>query len=207
MVLPDNPHPTVLACPDCDLLNRVALQEKEDLCCQRCGALLYKSRSNSIDRALALTITSLLLFVVSNSFPFLVLKSGGRIHETILLSGIYELWREGRGPVSLLVFFTCVFLPFIQMLGLVYILAPLKWARQPAPLAIYITRLIQGVVPWCMMEVFMIGILVALVKLKHIATITLGTSVISFGILIFIMTAVISSLDLQLLWNRLDLRR
>jgi paraquat-inducible protein A len=58
-----------------------------------------------------------------------------------------------------------------------------------------------------MMEVFMMGILVALVKLGHMATIVPGVSVFSFGGLIFVMAAAFSTLDPPLLWQRLDLRR
>ena len=200
-------RPRVVACPDCDLLNRFPEDYRSTLLCARCGAVLYRRRPNSIDRSLALALAALFLFLLSNSFPFLAMKSGGFVQETTLLTGIRELWKQGLQGLSLLVLLTCVVAPLAQMLGLLYILAPLKWGRRPAVGAARVFRLVQEIAPWGMMEVFMMGILVALVKLGHMATIVPGVSVYSFGALIFVMAAAFSCLDPHLLWDRLDLRR
>jgi len=197
----------IVACPDCDLLNLLPEEAGATLVCARCGAVLQRYRTNSIDRSLALTLAALILFIVSNCFPFLAMKSGGFVQETTLLTGIHELWKQELYGLSTLVMFTCVLVPLMQMAGLLYILAPLKWAAGPAPQAVRIFRLVQEVAPWGMMEVFMLGILVALVKLGKMATIIPGISVFSFGVLIFVMAAAFSSLDPPLLWDRLDLRR
>ncbi|RJX28166.1 MAG: paraquat-inducible protein A [Desulfurivibrio sp.] len=200
-------RPNVVACHDCDLLNRLPAGTGATLVCARCGAVLRKHRTNSIDRSLALALAALIFFIVSNSFPFLAMKSGGFIQETTLLTGVRELWEQELYGLSSLVLLTCVLVPLAQITGLLYILAPLKWAAGPAPHAVRVFRLVQEVAPWGMMEVFMLGILVALVKLGKMATIIPGISVFSFGVLIFVMAAAFSSLDPPLLWDRLDLRR
>ncbi|MGD9947147.1 MAG: paraquat-inducible protein A [Desulfobulbus sp.] len=198
----------VIACPDCDLLNRLpGEQTTNTLLCARCGAVLSRYRPNSIERALALTLTALVLFVISNSFPFLAMKSAGLVKETILVTGIHELWKQDLPELSALVLLTCILVPLMQMFGLLYILVPLQWGRRPAVHATRVFRFIQEVAPWGMMEVFMIGILVALVKLGHMATIVPGISVFSFGALIFVMASAFSSLDPALLWDKMDMRR
>ena len=197
----------VIVCPDCDLLNRLPDGCRGSLLCSRCGAVLARYRPNSIDRSLALTFTAVILFLLSNAFPFLAMESGGMVQETTLLSGTLELWRHGLYLLSLLVLSTCVLVPLLQMIGLLYILIPLRWARHPARHAALIFRFIQIAEPWGMMEVFMIGILVASVKLGHMASLFPGTSVFSFGALILVMASVFSSLDSRLLWHLLDLRR
>ncbi len=198
----------VVACPDCDLLNKMpARQTGNTQLCSRCGAVLSCYRPNSIERALALTLTALLLFILSISFPFLAMKSGGLVQETTLLSGIKALWEQELHGLSILVLLTCVLVPIFQMVGLLYILLPLYAGRRPAVHGARVLRLIQEFAPWGMMEVFMIGVLVALVKLGHMATIIPGTSVFCFGILIFVMAAAFSALDPPLLWERLDLRQ
>jgi paraquat-inducible protein A len=199
--------PVIMACPDCDLLNRLPTQHGTALYCARCGSALYRPKPNSIERSLALTLTALILFTLSNSFPFLAMKSGGLVKETTLLTGIQELWKQDLQGLSCLVLLTCVLVPLAQMFGLLYILIPLRWGKRPAAYAANIFRLVQEVAPWGMMEVFMIGILVALVKLGHMATIVPGISVFSFGALIFVLAATFSSLDPPLLWDRLDMRR
>ncbi|MBF0476783.1 MAG: paraquat-inducible protein A [Deltaproteobacteria bacterium] len=196
-----------MACPDCDMLNRLPKESKAILLCVRCGALLHRYRPNSIDRSLALALAAFILFTISNSFPFLTMKKSGIFQETTLLTGVQELWKQGLYELSLIVLLTCVLAPLIQMLGIFYVLIPLKWTGRPAPCAIRIFRLVQEIAPWGMMEIFLIGILVALVKLGHMATIVPGVSAFSFGALIFVMIAAFSNLDPSLLWERLDLRR
>ena len=198
---------TILACPDCDLLNRFPTVTQRTHLCLRCGAVLYRHRPDSIDRSLALTCAALILFIISNSFPFLAMKSGGFIQQTTLISGIVELWRQELYALAAVVMLTCLAVPLTQMTGLLYILAPLKWAKRPAPRAHRVFRLILHATPWGMMEVFMLGILVALVKLGKMATIVPGISAFSFVVLIFVMAWAVSNLNPAELWDRLDRRR
>ena len=196
----------IVACHDCDLLNQLPDGVEATLLCPRCGAVLYKHKPDSIDRSLALTLGALILFVVALSFPFLAMKSGGFFQETKLLTGIVELWRQKLYGLATLVLITCVLVPLGQLAAVLYILAPLKWDL-PAPHAIRVFRLLRHVAPWGMLEIFMLGILVALVKLGKMATIVPGISVFAFALLVIVMTAAISTLDPHLLWERLDRRR
>ena len=198
--------PSLVACPDCDLLNRLDGPAAATLLCARCGAVLRRHRPDSIDRTLALVVAALLLFALANAFPFLAMQTGGLVQETTLLSGVHELWRQDLRLLAALVFCTCVLVPAAQLAGLLTILLPLRLGRRPPPGAARILRLVQAAAPWGMMEVFMLGILVALVKLGHMATIVPGVSVFSFAALIVVMAAALSTLDPALIWARLDPR-
>lgn len=198
---------TVVACPDCDLLNELPAEAAANLLCARCGAVLRRYRPGGLERPLALTVAALILFVIANSFPFLAMKSGGLIQQTTLLTGIRELWGQELYGLAGLVLLTCVLLPCAQMTGLLYILAPLARGRHPAPHAARVFRLVQHVAPWGMLEIFMLGILVALVKLGKMAVIIPGASVYAFALLVLVMAAAVTSLDAPLLWERLDRRR
>lgn len=207
-ILPIPPSQSwLVACHDCDLVHRLPVQVPGTMLCRRCGAVLCRRKPNSIERSLALTLTALILFALSNSFPFLAMQSGGFVQQTTLLTGVQELWRQELYGLATLVLFTCVLVPLLQMLGLLCILLPLRLGRRPMRGAAHLLRLVQEIAPWGMMEVFMIGILVALVKLGHMATIVPGISVFSFGALIFAMAAAFAALDPPLLWQHLDLRR
>ena len=197
----------VVACHDCDLLNRLPDETTSTLLCTRCGAVLRRHRPDSIDRSLALTLSALVLFIVALSFPFLAMKSGGFGQETKLLTGIVELWRQKLYGLASLVLLTCVLIPLGQMAGLLYLLVPVKLNRPSLRYSIRVLRLIKHVAPWGMLEIFMLGILVALVKLAKMATIVPGISVFAFGLLVLVMAAAISALDPPLLWERLDHRR
>ena len=197
----------VVACHDCDLLNQLPDEVTATLLCPRCGAVLHRHRPDSIDRSLALTLAALTLFVAALSFPFLAMKSGGFFQETKLLTGIVELWRQKLYGLATLVLLTCVLIPLGQITALLYLLAPLKLDLPVPPHAIRVLRLTKHVAPWGMLEIFMLGILVALVKLGKMATIVPGISVFAFGLLVLVMAAAVSALDRPLLWERLDRRQ
>ncbi len=193
-----------IACHDCDLIHRVKpLPPKGTANCIRCGAVLYKHKPDSLDRTLSFAIAGLILFILANFFPFLGLKIGAQIRETTLITGIYELYIQGMRVIAVLVLVTTVLGPFAQMICLLYLLLPLKFGRTPKRLP-GVFRFLHHIQPWSMMEVFMIGILVSVVKLTKMATIIPGISLYSFLALIFILAAMTISLDPHLIWQKWD---
>jgi paraquat-inducible protein A len=196
----------VLACHNCDLLTEISGPAGSSSICPRCGAVLHRHRSDSIDRPLALALAALVLFVIALSNPFLAMKSGGFVQETTLLTGIVELWKQHLYGLGGLVLLTCVIIPLAQFIGLLYILVPLKSGRA-APGSITIFRAIGHLNSWSMMEVFLIGILVALVKLAKMATIIPGIAVFALGLLTVITIAAMAALDPPLIWERLEAKR
>jgi len=196
----------ILSCHDCDLLTRLPDRVGAVALCPRCGAVLHRHRADSIDRPLALALSALVLFLVALSNPFLAMKSGGFVQETTLLTGIIELWKQHLYGLGGLVMLTCVVIPLAQFMGLLYILGPLK-AGFRAPGSIAIFRAIGHLNSWSMMEVFLIGILVALVKLAKMATIIPGIAVFALGLLTVITIAAMASLDPPLIWERLEAKK
>lgn len=155
---------------------------------------------------MALAIAGLILFAITLTNPFLAMKSGGFAQETTLLTGIVELWKQHLYGLAGLVLLTCIGIPMLQLTGLLYILVPLKLNRS-APRAAAVFRAIRHLSAWAMTEVFLIGILVALVKLAKMATIIPGMAAFSLGLLTFVLTAAFSNLDPPLIWDRLDARQ
>jgi paraquat-inducible protein A len=192
---------SIISCHECDVIHRIkALPGKGTAHCIRCGAVLYKHKPNSLDRTLAFAVAGLILFILANSFPFLGLKIGSQVRETSLITGIYELYIQGMQVIAILVLLTTVLVPFTQMLCLLYILLPLKFHRLPKGLP-RVFRFFNNMGPWGMMEVFMVGILVSLVKLAGMAKIIPGISVYAFLTLIFVLAAMTVSLDRHLIWH------
>ena len=195
---------TIIACHECDLIHRIQpLPQGGTARCSRCGAGLYRHKKNSLDRTLALTMAGLALFVVANSFPLLLMKIGAQLQKATLFTGIRELWTGGMWEVALVVMLTTILVPLAQLIGLFYVLLPIKLGRMPLKLA-PVFRMVQSLSPWSMMEVFMLGILVSVVKLAGMATIIPGISLFAFLALIFILAASAASLDPHLVWEMLE---
>ncbi len=198
---------SLIACHDCDLIQRLPhISEAGTIQCIRCGAVLHQKIRNSIERTLSLTLAGLVLFGLANTFPFLAFKIGAQVRHTTLLTGIRELYAQGMPELSAIVLLTTVLVPFAQMICMLYILLPLKFRRIPMGLP-RVFRLIRHLQPWNMVEVFMLGILVSVVKLAKMAKIIPGVALFSFLALIFVLAAMTASLDSHLIWEKWDEKR
>ena len=194
---------TLMACHECDLLTQIPpLPSRGSAYCGRCGSVLVQSKPNSIERSLALTLSSLVLFVVAISFPFLAMKTGGFEQQSSLVTGVWLLYKQGMGEMATVVLLTCLVFPLLQIVGLLYILLPI-YLKRSVPYAIQTFRTINSLLPWCMTEVFMLGILVSLVKLAKLAEIIPGISLWAFVLLIITSAAQISVLDQHQVWEEL----
>lgn len=199
-------HLSLIACHECDLLYKINCIPKQGIAkCQRCGAVLVQHERHKLEQTLALAITGLMLFIVANAFPILSMRLEGQLTETILFTGVKRLYDQGMWPLAILVFLTSIVFPLLRLLALLYVFLPIKFNWTPWKMAV-IFRLVYSLRPWSMIEVFMLGILVSIVKLTAIAAIIPGIALWSFAVLIFVLAATATSLDPDLVWNRLDRR-
>jgi paraquat-inducible protein A len=174
--------------------------------CCRCGAVLYRRRRHGADATLALTLTAAVLFVLANAFPLVGLDMQGQQHATSLWGAIQALWERDVWLLSLLVFATTMLLPAFDLGAMLWLLVPLALGRRPLA-GMQVMRALIAIKPWGMVEVFVLGVLVALVKLGHIATVEPGVALWSFGGLILVFAAAVASFDTDLAWAQLAARR
>jgi paraquat-inducible protein A len=171
--------------------------------CRRCGGVLWRRRRNGIERTLALSLAAAVLFVVANAFPFLSFEMKGEVTTATLLSGVLDLWKQGKPEIAILVGFTTVVAPMLQIALLVYVLLPVHLNRIPWRMALAF-RLLRRIMPWSMMEVFLIGILVSITKLAGMAEVVPGLAIWAFALLMIVLAAAMTSLDPQEVWARLE---
>jgi len=199
----DHPAP-LIACHDCDLLQReIPLNPGCTASCRRCGAVLYRNATDSIDRTLAYTMAAAVLFVVANAFPIFSIEAQGDQSAINLYGAVRSLWDQEMKSISLLVFITALVIPAIELLSMTYLLLPLKFDRVPVGYTLFM-RTLQYVEPWGMVEVFMLGVLVSLVKLTNNFKVIPGISLWSFGLLTLLLAAAASSFSARDVWSRLD---
>jgi len=164
---------------------------------------LRRRPRNGLEHTLALALAAAVLFVAANCFPFLAFEMKGRVTETTLVSGVVDLYQQGKQEIAILVLFTIVLAPLSQIALLLWVLLPLRWNRVPWQLP-HAFRLLRHVQPWSMMEVFIIGILVAIVKLMGMATIVPGLALWSFVLLMLSLAGAVSSFEPESVWERLE---
>lgn len=200
------PHYSV--CHFCDTLHEARpVPEGTAARCKCCGAVLYQNRPASLVRATAFSVTSLILMVVVHFFPFLIMDAEGGFRERLnLTSAARALFNEGSPLLGVgLALFTIV-APIAMATGLIYVCAPLMIGRA-APGAYFVAKWLNRTEPWNMVEVFLLGVLVSLLKLARVAEIHLGMGFWAFGALMFSMAAAIAAIDRDELWDRLEVAK
>lgn len=184
--------PDLIACEGCDALYRkVQLRRGEIAHCPRCGTELERDAGRQRERILPLTVASLIMFVIANSFPIVEIELQGLSSRTTLFGAVLSLTTEGMSLVALLVLATTILFPLLQLLFLFYLLMSLARQHRPPGFS-WLVRAMQSLRPWGMVEVFLLGVLVAVVKLSNMATVIPGVALWAFGVLTVLLTAVVS---------------
>lgn len=197
-------RPEIIACEECDLLQLgEPLTPGISLRCRRCRAELRRGRTNGPEVALAFTLASAVLLVISNVFPIVGLSINGNLVQTTLAGSVRMLYSHGSWPLALLVFLTTILMPALQVVAMLWLLVPLHLGRLPWR-SIEGFRLFQVARPWGMTEVLILGLLVALVKLAHIAKVVPGTALWSFVVLMLLLAAASASFDPHEIWSRIS---
>ncbi|AIY41551.1 Paraquat-inducible protein A [Collimonas arenae] len=184
--------PDLIACEGCDALYRkVSLRRGEIAHCPRCGTELDRDAGRQRERILPLTVASLIMFMIANSFPIVEIELQGLRSQTTLFGAVLSLTTEGMSLVAMLVLATTILFPLLQLLFLLYLLLSLRKQHRPAGFR-WLVRAMQNLRPWGMVEVFLLGVLVAVVKLSNMATVIPGVALWAFGVLTVLLTAVVS---------------
>lgn len=192
------------ACHECDLLQREPILSLRGVVrCRRCNSILYRHAPDTVDRGLAYTLGAAILFIIANVFPIVGLEIQGISSATSLYGAVETIWKDDMEGVAALVFVTTILIPALEMSLMLCVLLPLKLGQLPHGLA-PILRVLQKVRPWSLTQVFILGVLVALVKLHHLAHVVPGIALWSFGGLILLLTAATASFNAHELWNMVE---
>jgi paraquat-inducible protein A len=193
-----------IACPDCDLLQRIPLLPPGGkACCARCGYVLARQPSGPRDLPLALTVAAVIVFIVGNLSPLMDLSVVGRTASTTIAGGAYEMWMQDEKITGVLVAFCAVIAPGGYLLFMLTLLLAAR--RSPAPRWVgEMLRWVHQFNMWSMLEVMMLGILVALIKIAELATVEAGIGMYAVGALVLLFPAIMVTFDARELWQRVE---
>jgi len=198
----------VLCCHTCGLAQKVALPEgagkagRSVAVCPRCGSVVSEHKVSSVIPTAALSLAALVLYVPANLYPILHMERYGLVSDTTVWEGVAELMRQGYWFVALIVFLASIVQPLFKLAALFFLCATAatgsrRWRR----LRTRLYQFIELIGPWSMLDVFLLAILVALVRLGALATVTPGPGLGAFtGVVVFTILA--SALfDPKLIWQ------
>jgi paraquat-inducible protein A len=182
----------LVVCEGCDAVyRRTPLAPREAAHCERCGTELERHPGEHLHRLLPLTLASLVLYAIANLNPIVEIELRGLRSRTTLAGAVVTLAGEGLSPVALLVLATTLVFPLMQLLILGWLLAPRAQQSRPLGFALLV-RAMQALRPWGMIEVFLLGVLVAIIKLSSMATVLPGAALWAFMALTVLLTVLLS---------------
>tara|TARA_R110002072_G_scaffold4508_10_gene31467 strand:+ start:7760 stop:8368 length:609 start_codon:yes stop_codon:yes gene_type:complete len=193
-----------MACHSCDkLVNVASLEEGESAFCPRCGHFLTRKLPDAYGRILSFTIAGIILLIMANSYSFLSFSSTGLESVITLRETPGAVWQYGMPVVAVLVAAFIIIIPAFILLLLLLLCIPL-YAGQYRPWLVPVAKGVFLSHNWSMVEVFIIGVIVSLVKIADMATVGLGISFWAYAGFAICFTVAISSLDRYQCWERIE---
>lgn len=211
----------LIACHECDLLLRDplprhaprstsgALPRVAEVLCPRCGARIYRASHASLNQALALVLAAAIVFLIANAFPIASIDAQGHNNDTTLLGAVRLLWQQDMVLIAILVCVTTVIIPALELLvfGTVLLLLRLGHPLDSLRRLPWVLRMVLHTRPWSMIEVFMLGVLVSLVKLSHLASLTPGIALWAYAVLMLLLASLSNSVNIRKLWAALPFQQ
>lgn len=191
----------LVACHECDMLfhrDEIAVGAKAS--CTRCGCELYRNIPHSLDRSLALYLSTLVLMVIANVYPFITMQAAGIEETDLVFSGGLALYKFGMAELGLVVFLTSIVFPFVCVVSMIYLLLPAKFG-QLAPGYGPVFRMVRMLEPWSLLSVFMLGTLISIVKLQSLAAVVPGLGMAGFVLMLVTYSGARANFDPEELWK------
>jgi paraquat-inducible protein A len=200
--------PRLVACRTCGLVQRRADPPPGTVAeCARCGARLGGHNRHSLARTAAFSLAALVFYAPANLYPILEMDMYGAHSETTVWQGCVALFEHGETLVALVVFMASILSPVLKLLALFLLVVTTaigskRWRRG----RMWISRSVEVMGPWAMLDVFLVAVLVALVKLGQFATVMPGRGLIAFTAVVVLTIIASTSFDQTLVWQSRDAR-
>lgn len=193
----------LVSCHDCHLLSRIPKSSSHKVvCCPRCGEELHQRKPNSIARTWALVIAAMVFYIPANVLPMTVTTALGNAQADTIMSGVIYFIQSGSFAIAAVIFIASVFVPFLKFAILIYLLLSVQFKSIKRPKdRTRLYRFTEAIGRWSMLDIYVVTILVALVKLDFLADIAAGPAAIYFAAVVVTTMIAAESFDPRLIWD------
>ncbi len=191
---------SLINCHSCGLLTKV--KNKLAIDCPRCSARIHFRKPNSVTRTWAFLIAAYVLYVPANLMPIMIVTQLGDVTPDTILSGVIHLFITGSWPIALVVFVASIFVPILKLLVFTYLVISVQIKSQWRPKdRTRLYRMSEAIGRWSMVDIFVVSLMVALVKVQGIAEIHAGPGAIAFGAVVVLTILAAMTFDPRMVWD------
>lgn len=192
-----------MICHQCDLRTQLPeLLPGTEAHCPRCNEQLCAIPRSPYEGPLAWATTALCFLILSCTFPFLTMKVEGNVSQITLLQSAGALIKEDFSLLAEILLLFVLLTPTIFLLIQLYLYDGLRRQKR-LPGMVALTRLISHLKPWMMVDVFMLGVLVSMIKMAAYAKLTPGWSFWAFLLFTLTLTRASSLVNTHWLYYQL----
>jgi len=176
------------------------LQPGTSAACPRCGSRVAQRKANSLHRTAALSLAALVLYIPANIYPILRMDYYGAYSESTVWYCCIRFFHDVLWFVDVIFFLASIVIPLVKLLGLFLLVATARstrWQRERTRLY----KFIDVIGPWAMLDVFLLAVLVAIVKLEQMATVLPGPGLVAFTAVVVLTILASMSFDPRLIWD------
>ncbi len=197
-------HGELRECQTCGLFQTIPeLTNGEEAKCTRCRNVLRRAQEDYLPLSLVCAVLGATLFAFALSLPFFELTAAGRFVTSDLFSGPDMLNAHGMHVLAFIVVLLLIVAPAIKLTIHIGVLVGLKYApSHPALPWLFGWR--HKLMPWAMIDVFLLGAFVAYTRLGALAQVEVGLSMYALFGAMLASVAADASLDTDAVWRRMD---
>lgn len=190
----------LIICEHCDsVYEKVTLAKYQKTLCERCGGVLQRYNGLTVEQRLALTFTALMLWIFANFYPVMSISLKGLKNSATLWDSVLALSLGHITFIALVAAVAMIIAPIFQLLLLIWVLSFALSSRR-APGFRFCMRWLETLRPWSMLEVCLLGAMVAVIKLAGLLDVLPGIGLFALAVLSLMMIR-IAGRDIRELWD------
>jgi len=203
----------LVSCHFCQTLCRLpdtsssttSTNKNTELRCPCCQSVIHSRIPNSLSKTWALLIAAIILYIPANTLPIMTVILWGNGQPDTIISGVIHLLDGGMWPLALIIFIASILIPILKLIILAGLLISVQFKSTWKPKdRTVLYRITEFIGRWSMVDVFVIGILVALVQFGNTASVTPGVGALSFATVIILTMFAAHTFDPRLIWDMID---
>ena len=197
---------SLVSCRSCHLVCRLAsTAASASAACPRCGTALHFRIPNSIGRTWALVLAAVIFYVPAMVLPISTTATFAGTQGDTIMSGVIYFIQSGSWHIALIIFVASILVPMLKILILLFLLISVHMKSDWRSLdRTRLYRIIEAVGRWSMVDIFVITIMAALIKLGGLASFDIGPAAAFFAAVVVITMFAAMGFDPRLIWDGVE---